>query len=79
LFSVNPLIRFVTEESVALLLKIPVSEIKDIRCWRHVILVIAKHLVRFVSYADLPPVVEAEPPNNQDFMTWRKRWKKNKT
>ncbi len=54
--SVNPLFRFVTEEAVALLLKIPVAEIKDIRFWPNVILVISEHLVRFVSYADLPPM-----------------------
>lgn len=77
--SVNPLFRFVTEEAVALLLKIPVTEIKDIRCWPNVILVISQHLVRFVSYADLPPILEAEPPTNKDIITWRKRWRKLKT
>ncbi|MEO3706883.1 hypothetical protein AAFM79_20675 [Trichormus azollae HNT15244] len=38
--------RFVTEEAVALLLKIPVADI-DIRFWPNVILVISEHLVRF--------------------------------
>jgi hypothetical protein len=32
-----------------------------------------------VSYADLPPIVEAEPPKEQDFIWWRKRWRKNET
>ncbi len=76
---VNPLVRFVTEEAVALLLNIPVSEIKDVRCWPKMILVIADHLVRFVSYADLPPILEVETPTHQDFITWRKRWRKLKT
>ncbi|AFZ26908.1 hypothetical protein Cylst_4853 [Cylindrospermum stagnale PCC 7417] len=76
---VNPLVRFVTEDAIALLLNIPVTEIKEIRCWPNVILVIAEHLVRFVSYADLPPILEAAPPTNQDILTWRKRWRKQKT
>lgn len=74
---VHPLARFVTSEAIALLLEIEVSEIKDIRCWPNVILVVAEHLSRFVSYADLPPILEVEPPKNQDYITWRKRWKKN--
>ncbi|WP_353933009.1 hypothetical protein WJM97_10675 [Okeanomitos corallinicola TIOX110] len=76
---VNPLFRFVTPEAVALLLKIPVEQIKKIRCWPHVILVISEHLVRFVSYADLPPILDAEPPTDKDTLTWRKRWRKLKT
>lgn len=76
---VNPLVRFVTEEAVALLLNIPEREIKEVRCWPNMILVIAEHIVRFVSYADLPPILEVEAPNNQDFVTWRKRWRKLKT
>ncbi|MDZ7961043.1 MAG: hypothetical protein RMY34_24710 [Aulosira sp. DedQUE10] len=74
----HPLARFVSEEAIALLLKIQISEIKEIRCWPNVILVIGKHLVRFVSYADLPPIIEAETPTNQDFIIWRKRWHKQK-
>lgn len=76
---VNPLFRFVTPEAVALLLKIPIAQIKKIRCWPHVILVVSEHLVRFVSYADLPPILAAEPPTNKDTLTWRKRWRKLKT
>ncbi len=74
--STHPLARFVTKEAIALLLNIPVSEIKDIQCWRHMILVVAEHMVRFVSYADLPPILEVEAPTNQDFTIWRKRWKR---
>jgi hypothetical protein len=76
---VNPLFKFVTKEAIALLLKIPVEQIKKIRCWAHVILVVSEHLVRFVSYADLPPILEAEPPTDKDILTWRKRWRKLKT
>ena len=32
---------------------------------------------KFVSYADLPPILGVEPPNERDFSSWRKRWKKN--
>jgi len=32
-------------------------------------------LSRFVSYADFPPILEAEPPTLQDMVRWRKRWK----
>lgn len=77
--SVNPLARFVTPEAIALLLNIKVEQIKDIRLWRYVILVIAQGKTRFVSYADLPPIIEAEPPKTQDFLCWRKRWKKSET
>ncbi|BAZ79394.1 MAG: hypothetical protein ACKO9I_08595 [Sphaerospermopsis kisseleviana] len=76
---VNPLFKFVTKEAIALLLKIPVEQIRKIRCWPHVILVVSEHLVRFVSYADLPPILEAEPPTDKDILTWRRRWRKLKT
>lgn len=76
---INPLFKFVTKEAIALLLKIPVEQIKKIRCWAHVILVVSEHLVRFVSYADLPPILEAEPPTDKNILTWRKRWRKLKT
>lgn len=72
----HPLARFVTKEAIALLLKIEVKKIKDIRCWPNVILVVAEGLSRFVSYADLPPILEAAPPSRQDFIRWRKRWQK---
>ncbi|MBW4450481.1 MAG: hypothetical protein KME38_27540 [Spirirestis rafaelensis WJT71-NPBG6] len=77
--TVNPLARFVTPEAIALLLNIKVEQIKDIRLWRYVILVVAQGKTRFVSYADLPPIIEAEAPKTQDFLCWRKRWKKSET
>ncbi len=73
---VHRLARFVTKEAIALLLKIEVHQIKDIRCWPNVILVVAEGLSKFVSYADLPPILAVDPPTNQDFVCWRKRWKK---
>lgn len=75
--TVHPLARFVTKEAIALHLKIEANQIKEIRCWPYVILVVAEGLSKFVSYADLPPTVEVDPPTNQDFVRWRKRWKKN--
>jgi hypothetical protein len=77
--SIHPLARFVTPEAVALLLKIKIEQIKDIRCWKHVILVVAQGLTRFVSYADLPPIIAAEPPKTPDIARWRRRWNKNET
>lgn len=76
---VHPLARFVTKEAIALLIKVSADKIKDIRCWPNVILVVAEGLSRFVSYADLPPILGVSPPTHQDFVYWRKRWKKLKT
>lgn len=76
---VHALARFVTPEAISLLLKIKIEQIKEIRLWPNVILVVAQGLTRFVSYADLPPIVEAEPPKKQDFIRWRKRWRKSET
>ncbi len=70
---IHPLARFVTIESVALILKVPGEKIREIRCWARVILVVGQGLSKFVSYADLPPVVEATPPTIKDFNYWRKR------
>ncbi|KJH73386.1 hypothetical protein [Aliterella atlantica] len=73
---VHPLARFVSEEAIALILKVPVEKIREIRCWARVILVVGQGLSRFVSYADLPPVVGVEAPTRQDFTYWSKRWRK---
>jgi hypothetical protein len=69
--------RFVTKEAIALLLNLKPHEIYRIDCWRHVIHVVGKGVSTFVSYADLPPILGVEPPSPQDFLCWRKRWKKN--
>lgn len=73
----NPLARFVTAEAIALLLKVDVSQIKAIRCWARVVLVVGKEFSRFVSYADLPPIIAVGVPNTADVIRWRKRWRKN--
>ncbi len=67
----------VTKEAIALLLKLKPHEIYRIDCWRHVIHVVGKGVSTFVSYADLPPILGVEPPTPKDFLSWRKRWKKN--
>jgi len=72
----HPLLRFVSEETVAFLFAIDVEQIYRIECWQHVVYVHAKGVSRFVSYADFPPVVAAEKPNPKDFIYWRKRWVK---
>ncbi len=71
----HPLARFVTEETVALLFNIAVDDIYRIECCRYMVYVHAKHISRFVSYADFPPIVEVIEPALQDFGRWYKRWK----
>lgn len=72
----NSLVRFVTEETVALLFNLQPDEIYRIDCWRHVVYVHGKGISKFVSYADFPPHIGVDTPTNQDFMRWRKRWQK---
>ena len=74
---INPLARFVTIEAIALLLKVNITQIKYIRCWARVVLVVGVKFSKFVSYADLPPIIAAEVPNTADIIRWRKRWNKN--
>ncbi len=31
---------------------------------------------RFVSYADFPPVIETQKPDEKEFSRWQKRWHK---
>jgi len=76
--AIHPLARFVTVEAISLLLKLKPKEIYRIDCWRHVIHVVGKGVSTFVSYADIPPILGADPPNPEDFSCWRKRWRKNK-
>jgi len=73
---VHPLARFVTAEAVALLLNIEATRIKEIRLWDRMMLVVAHGMSRFVSYADLPPILGVVPPTPKDIITWRKRWRK---
>ena len=72
----HPLVRFVTEETAAMLFNVEADEIYRIDCWRHVVYVHGKGVSKFVSYADFPPILGIEAPTNQDFVRWRKRWKK---
>lgn len=72
---IHSLARFVTPEAIALILTVPVEDIREIRCWQRVILVIGRNFSRFVSYADLPPILGGLP-TARDFVTWRKRWRK---
>ena len=74
---INPLARFVTIEAIALLLKVNITQIKYIRWWARVVLVVGVKFSKFVSYADLPPIIAAEVPNTADIIRWRKRWNKN--
>ena len=74
---IHPLARFVTVEAIALLLKVGVTQIKYIRCWARVVLVVGIKFSRFISYADLPPIIAVEVPNTADIIWWHKRWRKN--
>lgn len=71
----HPLVRFVTEETVALLFNISTDQIYRIECCRHMVYLHAKGISRFVSYADFPPILGVESPKLQDFGRWYKRWK----
>lgn len=75
--AVHHLARFVTREAIALLLHLKPEQIYRIDCWKFVIHVVGQGVSIFVSYADLPPIVGVEPPSSKDFLSWRKRWKKN--
>jgi hypothetical protein len=69
----NRLSRFVTKEAIARLLKIKVEQIYRFECWAHILYVHAQGMSRFVSYADLPPVVGVESPSGLDFGYWKRR------
>ena len=73
---IHPLARFVTKEAIALCLNLQPEQIYKIDCWRYVVHVVGKGVSTFVSYADLPPILEVEPPTNKDFWRWRKRFAK---
>lgn len=75
--SVHPLERFVTKEAIALLLNLHPDHIYRIDCWRYVIHVVGKGISTFVSYADIPPILDVEPPTLKDIIYWRKRWRNN--
>jgi hypothetical protein len=70
----NPRSRFVTEETVALLLNISPEQIYRIECCHCMVYVHAQGISRFVSYADFPPILAVNPPASQDFAGWYKRW-----
>jgi hypothetical protein len=73
---INPLSRFVTKEAVAKVLKVKPEQIREIRCWAYFIHVVGVGISRFVSYADMPPILGVAPPTLQDCIRWRKRWRK---
>lgn len=72
----HPLVRFVSEEAIATLFNIPIAEIERIECYYHVIYVHARHVSRFVSYADLPPMLMVQAPSLYDGWRWRRRWRR---
>ena len=74
----HPMARFVTVEALALLLNVTVEQIEEIRYWASTIFVMGEKFSRFVSYADLPPILGVDPPDSDDYLRWRKRWKSNK-
>jgi hypothetical protein len=56
----HPLVRFVTEETAAMLFNLKPDEIYRIDCWQHVVYVHGKGVSKFVSYADFPPILGVE-------------------
>jgi hypothetical protein len=49
------------------LLNIDAAKIKEIRLWRYIILVVADGMSRFVSYAEIPPILGVAPLTVKDF------------
>ncbi len=72
----HPLVRFVSEETAAMLVNVEPEQIDRVECWRHVVYVHGKGVSRFVSYADFPPILGVDLPIAQDYVRWRKRWLK---
>lgn len=75
----NPLhrlARFVNKQAAALMFNLDENEIYRVELWAHIVYVRGKGVSRFVSYADFPPIVGVAPPTSQDFVYWRRRWKK---
>ncbi len=70
------LTRFVSKNAIARLLHVKPEDIREIRRWAKVLLVVGQHVSRFVSYADLPPIIRVALPQTLDFQLWRKRWGK---
>ena len=70
------LLRFVTVETVAFLFNIRVEQIYRVECWQHVVYVHAEGVSRFVSYADFPPLIATQKPDEVEFKRWQKRWYK---
>ena len=68
---------FASYKAIALLLNIKVEDIRDVRFNRCVMHVIAKGISTFVSYADMPPIINATQPTHRDRRIWWKRWKNN--
>lgn len=75
----HPLSRFVTRDALALHLGVKPEDIYKISYWRYIIHVVAKGKSRFVSYADMPPILGVAPPQKADFIKWQKRIKARKT
>jgi hypothetical protein len=69
----HPLARFVNQRAIAQLLGIQPQAIRQINCWRYVIHVVGKDFCRFVSYGDLPPIIQGDVLTSGDFLVWRKR------
>lgn len=74
--AIHPLARFVTRETVAFLFNIKIEDIRRIECWPHVVYVHAVGVSRFVSYADFPPIVGTQPPEEKEYHWWLRRWRK---
>jgi hypothetical protein len=74
----HPLSRFVTRDALSFHLGIKCDNIYKISRWQYVIHVVGKGKSRFVSYADMPPIIGVEAPRKADFAKWRKRIKTRK-
>lgn len=72
---IHPLTQFITEETIAFLLNLKLEEIYRIDCYQYVVYIHAKNISTFISYADCPPIIEANKPKNLDIIRWKQRWR----
>ena len=70
------LARFVNKQAAALMFNLDENEIYRVERWAHIVYVYGKGVSKFISYADFPPIVGVATPTSQDFVYWRRRWKK---
>lgn len=73
---IHPLVRFVTEETIALMFNLKLEDIYRIDCYQYVVYLHGKGISTFISYADFPPIIGVNQPKNIDISHWKQRWRR---